>query len=162
MLMEETACTAGEPTQVSVSEHMGTLACLNEHVCVHVCRNRYSVVSTYAREQFKLCFGAWKREIEKNCAFCFFCVCVCVRRLWCACVKPSMSDWRQGLGWAVKQQGASTSCSVMIKSTSVLQRLSQGMMLWLKCMISYGSHRWTHTVDEGKTDDTRTNIGLSQ
>lgn len=154
MLMEETACTAGEQTQVSVSERMGTLACLNECVCVHVCRNRYSVVSTYVRVQFKLCFGAWKREIEKNCAFCFLSVCVCV--------KPSMSDWRQGLGWAVKQQGASTSCSVMIKSTSVLQRLSLGMMLWLKCMISYGSHRWTHKVDEGKTDDTCTSIGLSQ
>lgn len=99
MLMEETACTAGEPTQVSVSEHMGTLACLNEHVCVHVCRNRYSVVSTYAREQFKLCFGAWKREIEKSCAFCFFCVCVCVCLLTLVCMCETINEWLKPGAW---------------------------------------------------------------
>lgn len=76
MLMEETACTAGEPIQVSVSEHMGTLACLNECVRVRVCRKRYSTVPTYARVQFKLRLGASKWELEKTCAVCLFCVMV--------------------------------------------------------------------------------------
>lgn len=125
---------------------MSVCECVCARACtrVFVCRNKStSFVFTYVT----LGACAWtfamliKRNSSITCTRADTCVCVC--RPWHAREKPSMSDWRQGPGWAVKRQGASTSCAVIIKSTSIVRRLSPGMRPWLKCMISYGSPRWT-------------------
>lgn len=110
------------------------------------------------RVQFKSCLLE-KPDMENNCAFFFSlsfflflpCVCVFIER---AHIKPSMSDWRQGPGWAVKQRGAPTSCAVIIKSTSVFAKAVSGNdaviemhdLLWLQQMDTWMRERQTiHT-----------------
>lgn len=155
MLMGETACTAGKSTQVSVSEHMGKLAHLSK--CVFVCACVlccFCVMSECSLSCAFLKSQTWKIIVLFRFSFLlfFFCpVCVFIE---CAHIKLSMSDWRQGPGWAVKQRGAPTSCAVIIKSTSVFAKAVSGNdaviemhdLLWLQQMDTWMRERQTiHT-----------------
>lgn len=129
-------------------------------VCVCLCTLLFS-------RDVRVQFQSWlleKPDMENDCAFSIFFlfsflfsffprVCVCVFTE-CAHIKLSMSDWRQGPGWAVKQWGAPTSCAAIIKSTSVFAKGVSGNdaviemhdLLWLRQMDARMRERQTiHT-----------------
>lgn len=136
---------------------MGKLARLSQ--CVFVCAR--ALCCFYAMSECNLSRGRLKSQTWKiivlfllSLVLSFLpCVCVCVF-IECAHIKPSMSDWRQGPGWAVKQRGAPTSCAVIIKSTSVFAKAVSGNdaviemhdLLWLQQMDTRMRERQTiHT-----------------
>lgn len=161
MLMEETACTAGKPTQVSVSEHMGKWACLN--VCV--CRKRWCLpflhMSQWDFACVCLCAPKWRMAPEESVAFAFY-VCVWVLAGYRVCMCETINEWLKAqAGLSSKTAG---SLHQLCCDNKISLHCAKGCCQAWCCDWNVWSPM-AHTdgqIDEGTTDATCTSISSSQ